>query len=83
MCLAVPMQVLERRDDLAIVELDGVRREGSLRLQPEARVGDFVLVHAGYAIGIVDELEARETLALLAEMARLEGGEGEPGAEVR
>ncbi len=83
MCLAVPMQVLERRDDLATVELDGVRREVSLMLQPEARVGDFVLVHAGYAIGILDEPEARETLALLAEMARLEGGEGEPGAEVR
>lgn len=83
MCLAVPMQVLERRDDLATVELDGVQREVSLMLQPEAKVGDFVLVHAGYAIGIVDEQEARETLALLAEMARLEGGEGEPGAAVR
>ncbi|MGV8039772.1 MAG: HypC/HybG/HupF family hydrogenase formation chaperone [Thermoanaerobaculaceae bacterium] len=83
MCLAVPMQVLERRDDLATVELDGVRREVSLMLQPEAKVGDFVLVHAGYAIGIVDEQEARETLALLTEMARLEGGEGEPGAAVR
>lgn len=83
MCLAVPMQVLERRDDLATVELDGVQREVSLMLQPEARVGDFVLVHAGYAIGIVDEGEARETLALLREMASLEGGEGEPGAAVR
>lgn len=83
MCLAVPMQVLGRRDDLATVELDGVQREVSLMLQPEAKVGDFVLVHAGYAIGIVDEQEARETLALLAEMARLEGGEGEPGAAVR
>jgi len=77
------MQVLERRGELAIVELDGVQREVSLMLQPEAKRGDFVLVHAGYAIGIVDEQEARETLALLAEMARLEGGEGEPGAAFR
>lgn len=83
MCLAVPMRVLARRGELATVELDGVEREVSLQLQPEAEVGDFVLVHAGYAIGTLDEEEARETLALLAEMARLEGEGGEPGATVR
>lgn len=82
MCLAVPMRVLARQGELATVELDGVQREVSLMLQPDAKVGDFVLVHAGYAISVVDEQEARETLALLSEMARLEE-EGEPGAAVR
>jgi hydrogenase expression/formation protein HypC len=46
-------------------ELDGVRREIGLALCPDAKVGDYVLVHAGYAIGTLDETEARETLALL------------------
>ena len=52
MCLAVPMKLVERAEELGVVELDGVRREVSLLLQPEARLGDFVLVHAGYAIGM-------------------------------
>ncbi|HPS78863.1 MAG TPA: HypC/HybG/HupF family hydrogenase formation chaperone [Thermoanaerobaculaceae bacterium] len=77
MCLAVPMKIVERGEDLGVVELDGVRREVSLQLQPEARLGDFVLVHAGYAIGLVDAAEAEETLSLLREMAMLEGAAGE------
>ena len=77
MCLAVPMKLVERAEDLGVVELDGVRREVSLQLQPEVRLGDFVLVHAGYAIGIVDAAEAEETLSLLREMAMLEGAAGE------
>lgn len=80
MCLAVPMQVLRRTGDLAVVELGGVEREVSLMLQPEAREGDFVLVHAGYAIGIVDEVQARETLELLRELAEVGGEDGEAGA---
>lgn len=77
MCLAVPMKLVERAEELGVVELDGVRREVSLQLQPEARLGDFVLVHAGYAIGIVDAAEAEETLSLLREMAMLEGAADE------
>lgn len=77
MCLAVPMKLVERTEDLGVVELDGVRREVSLQLQPEVRLGDFVLVHAGYAIGVVDAAEAAETLSLLREMAMLEGAAGE------
>lgn len=77
MCLAVPMKLVECAEGLGVAELDGVRREVSLQLQPEARLGDFVLVHAGYAIGIVDPVEAEETLALLREMAMLEGAAGE------
>ncbi len=69
MCLAVPMKLIERHEALGVAELDGVRREVSLMLQPDVEVGDFVLVHAGYAIGVVDEAEASATLALLRQAA--------------
>ncbi len=69
MCLAVPMKLVERQEAVGVAEIDGVRREVSLMLQPEARVGDYVLVHAGYAIGLVDEAEANETLELLRQVA--------------
>ncbi len=69
MCLAIPMKLIERREALGVAELDGVRREVSLMLQPEVEIGDFVLVHAGYAIGVVDEAEANATLELLRQAA--------------
>jgi hydrogenase expression/formation protein HypC len=76
MCLAIPMKLIERSEYDGEVELNGVRRRISLMLLPEAEVGDFLLIHAGYAIGRVDENEARETLALLEELAR--ASEAEP-----
>ncbi len=69
MCLAVPVLIQTIEDTRAVVELGGVKRTISLMLMPEARVGNYVLVHAGYAIGILDEEEAKETLHLLEEMA--------------
>lgn len=69
MCLAVPVLIETIEDTRAVVELGGVKRTISLMLTPEARVGNYVLVHAGYAIGILDEEEAKETLHLLEEMA--------------
>jgi hydrogenase expression/formation protein HypC len=69
MCLAVPMKLIERRELLGVAEVDGVRREVSLILQPEAKLGDYLLVHAGYAIGVVDEAEAQLTLDLLRQVA--------------
>jgi len=69
MCLAIPMLLKERREFDGTVELDGVARNVSLMLLPEAQEGDWLLVHAGYAIGSVDEDEARETLAMLHELA--------------
>jgi hydrogenase expression/formation protein HypC len=71
MCLAVPVMIQNIEGAQAMVELGGVRRMISLVLTPEAGVGNYVLVHAGYAIGIVDEEEAKETLHLLEEMATL------------
>jgi hydrogenase expression/formation protein HypC len=69
MCLAIPMKLIEKSNELeGVAELWGVRRQVSLMLAPEAEVGDHVLLHAGYAIGIVDEEEARETLKMLDEL---------------
>jgi hydrogenase expression/formation protein HypC len=71
MCLAVPALIKSIDGDEAEVELGGVSRRASLMLTPEAKVGDYVLLHAGYAINIVDQSEAAETLNMLREMAQL------------
>ncbi|MFQ6015260.1 MAG: HypC/HybG/HupF family hydrogenase formation chaperone [Anaerolineae bacterium] len=69
MCLAIP-GLLKSVDGLeAEVDMGGISRRISLWLTPEAKVGDYVQVHTGYAIGIIDEAEAQETLKLLKEMA--------------
>lgn len=68
MCLAVPAKVLEIENAVGKVEISGVSREVSMMLLPEAKAGDYVLVHAGFAMQIVDEKDAEETNALLAEM---------------
>jgi len=65
MCLAVPMQVKTISDDLAHCEIDGVEREASLMLLDGVVVGDYVLIHAGFAIEKVDADEARLTLDTL------------------
>jgi hydrogenase expression/formation protein HypC len=70
---------------MAVIDVDGVRRECSLLLVEDAQVGDYVIVHAGFAISKLDEAAALETLALLKEAAALmeaqAGGRGEePGA---
>jgi len=77
MCLAVPVQVISRQGDQAEVDIGGVKRRVSLALTPEAKVGDYVLLHTGYAISVVDEAEAKETLKIFEEMARLEESEGQ------
>jgi hydrogenase expression/formation protein HypC len=71
MCLAIPMKLIRRDEVSGVAEVDGVEREVSLLLQPDAAVGDYVLIHAGYAIGTIDEEEAQITLALLREAAAL------------
>lgn len=71
MCLAVPVKIVAIDGDEAETEIAGVRRRVSIALTPEAKVGDYVLLHTGYAIGVVDEAEAEETLRLLEEIASL------------
>lgn len=69
MCLALPACVVALHDDqTATVDLGGVRKQVSVALVPEATVGDYVVVHVGYAIGVVDADEAARTLALFAEL---------------
>lgn len=76
MCLAVPSQVVSIDENrMAVVSVMGVERPCSLRLTPDAQVGDYVLVHAGFAIQRVEEQDARETLRLLAEVPDLLGDE--------
>ena len=69
MCLAIPALVKLIEDKEAEVEIGGITRRISLWLTPEAKVGDYVLLHTGYAINILDQEEAEETLKLLEEIA--------------
>jgi hydrogenase expression/formation protein HypC len=87
MCLAVPGKIVElvEANGVSMGRLDygGVTREACMAYLPEARVGDYVLVHVGFAISRVDEEEAARTLALLREMGELADAgeaadEGEP-----
>lgn len=73
MCLAVPGKVVNINDDTAEVDIAGIIRKGSLRFVPEAKIGDYVLLHAGFAIQVIDEDEALETLKLLETMSEISG----------
>ncbi|MGL6015159.1 MAG: HypC/HybG/HupF family hydrogenase formation chaperone [Selenomonadaceae bacterium] len=65
MCLAVPAKIVEKKDFLAVVDMSGVQRQVSLMLLPEAAVGDFVLVHAGFAMQVIEAEEAKRTDEML------------------
>ena len=71
MCLGIPARIVEMVDvesRIARAEISGVRRNISVALCPEAGVGDWVLVHVGFALATIDEQQARETIALLEQM---------------
>ena len=70
MCLAVPVRITSIEDKEAEVEVGGITRRISLWLTPEAKVGDYALVHTGYAINILDQEQAEETLEYLREIAQ-------------
>lgn len=71
MCLAIPGEIVQIDGTHATLDMLGVRRSISLALTPEARVGDWVLVHAGFSIQVVDEAEARQTIELVRELDEL------------
>lgn len=72
MCLAIPAKITELKEDrMATVDILGVTRDISLDLTPQATTGDFVLVHAGFAIEVVDEQFAQETIDLIKEFPEL------------
>jgi hydrogenase expression/formation protein HypC len=79
MCLAIPSKIIKIENGMATIDVDGVTREASLLLLEDAGIGDYVIVHAGFAIHKIDEAAALETLQFLKEAAALvEGGGGKP-----
>jgi hydrogenase expression/formation protein HypC len=87
MCLAVPGRIEEiyQKDGLKMAQVDfgGIRREVCLDYVPEARVGEYCIIHVGFALSLLSETEAKETLALLKDIDNIENGlepaEGNPG----
>lgn len=75
MCLAIPVRVKEIHGSMAEVELGGVIKEVSVLFTPEAEVGDYVVMHAGYAISVLDAEQAEETLQLFREIAEHDAAE--------
>lgn len=72
MCIAIPMNVKEINGEMGVVEHSGVRREVGLQLLDDVKLGDWVLIHAGFAISKLNQEEAEETLSLLREVALIE-----------
>ena len=82
MCLAIPAEIVQIEDEMAVVRVGDTLRKASLMLLPEVSLGDYVIVHAGFALHRVDPEEARESLRLLLELAAMgelvEAGEPKP-----
>jgi len=72
MCLAIPARIVELEGDKAGVDAMGSRWRARTTLLPEAKLGDLVLIHAGFAISLVDEEEAKKTWQLLAEISEFD-----------
>jgi len=71
MCLAIPSKIVKIEDNVATIDVDGVQREASLLLIDNPKIGDYVVVHAGFAINKINEEHALESLKLLREAASL------------
>ena len=67
MCLAIPSRITKIENNMATIDVDGVQRKASLLLLEDAKVGEYVIVHAGFAIQKIDESAAQETLRFLRE----------------
>jgi hydrogenase expression/formation protein HypC len=80
MCLAIPLRVVSLDGDMAMAEVGGIEREVSVMMTPGVKVGDYVIVHAGFAIQTLDQKEAEENLEILRQMA---GAVEEKRAEAR
>jgi hydrogenase expression/formation protein HypC len=76
MCLAIPSRIVEIKEGLGIIDVDGVIREVSLLLLEDPKVGEYVIVHAGFAIHKIDESAAMESLNLLREALALAEKDG-------
>jgi len=70
MCLAVPMKIIEIQGNIAKVEINGIQRETRLNIiEPKPKVGDYVIIHAGFVINVIDEIEAKITLEYFKELS--------------
>ena len=90
MCLALPMRITAVDGSRATIAVEGLEQECSIMLVPGAGIGDYVLVHAGFAISVIDEAEAQETYDLIREIGAFDedddgaaGDDGEHGAAER
>lgn len=72
MCLAIPALVKSIDGNQAEVDIDGVTRMVSIQLTPEVKEGEYVLLHTGYSISVIDEEQAKETLELLKELSEVQ-----------
>ncbi len=77
MCLAIPAKIIKLENDMGTVDMEGVQREVSMLLLPDIKLGDYVIVHAGFAIHQIDEDEAKESLKVLYELAAFASGNSE------
>lgn len=68
MCLAIPGKIIKIDNNIAMVDFGGIKKESALDLVPDAKIGDYILVHAGFAINKIDETEAIKTLKLIYEL---------------
>lgn len=79
MCLAIPSKIVKIENNIGIIDVDGVQRQASLLLLEDPKVGEYVIVHAGFAIKKIDEVAAMETLKMLREaLAFAEKGNSDP-----
>ena len=84
MCLAIPARVIKLLDNSgALIDVGGVQKEISLGLVEDVGVGDYVIIHVGYALARLDEEEAARTLALFEEMSTLETLKADPADQIR
>jgi len=70
MCLAIPAKLVEKKGIQGLAEIGGVKREVDLRMLEDVKVGDYIIIHAGFAIQKLDTEEAEETLEMLREIAK-------------
>jgi hydrogenase expression/formation protein HypC len=79
MCLAVPGKIVEIYETNGLlmgkIDFGGVTREVCLTYVPEAKVGDYTIIHVGFALNLIDEVEAKETLSLLEQISKQEADE--------
>ena len=80
MCLAIPSKIIDIKDQMGVIDVAGVRRETSLMLIEDPRIGDWVIVHAGFAIKKIDDATAQESLRYLREAAPLLVANDDPSA---